>query len=156
MQNAGLDEAQAGIKIAGRNINNLRYADDTTLMAESEEQLRSLLIKVKEESEKVGLKLNIQKMKIMASCHITSWQIDEGTMEIVTDFFSWAQKSLHMVNCSHEIKRYLLLGRKAMTNLSSVTQSCLTLCDSMDCSTPRPPSPSPTPGVYSDSCPLSR
>ena len=95
-------------------------------------------------------------MKIMASCHITSWQIDEGTMEIVTDFFSWAQKSLHMVNCSHEIKRYLLLGRKAMTNLSSVTQSCLTLCDSMDCSTPRPPSPSPTPGVYSDSCPLSR
>ena len=111
--------------------------DGTTLMEEGEEELKSLLMKVKEESEKAGLKLNIQKIKIMASSPITSWQIDEETMEIVTlDFFSWSPKSLQMVNCSHEIKRYLLLGRKAMINLSSVAQSCMTLCDSMECSTP--------------------
>ena len=120
MQNARLDEAQAAIKIARRNINNLRYADDTILMAESEEELKSLLMRVKEESEKVGLKLNIQKTKIMASGHITSWQIDGETMEIVTDFIFLGSKITADGDCSHEIKRHLLLGRKAMTNLDSV------------------------------------
>ena len=122
MRNAGLDEAQAGIKIARRNINNLRYADDTTLMAESEE-LKSLLMKVKEESEKVGLKLNIQKTKIMASGPITSWQIDEGTMETVRDFIFLGSKFTADGDCSHEIKKYLLLGRKVMTNLYSILKS---------------------------------
>ena len=115
-QNARLDEAQAGIKIAKRNINNLRYADDTTLMAEGKEELKSLLMKVKEESEKVGLKLNIQKTKIMASGPITSWQIDGKTMETVTDFIFLGSKITADGDCSHEIKRHLLLGRKAMTN----------------------------------------
>ena len=119
MRNSGLDEAQAKIKIAGRNINNLRYADDTTLMAENEE-LKSLLMKVKEESEKVGLKLNIQKTKIMASSPITSWQIDGETVETVADFILGGSKSTADGNCSHEIKRLLLLGRKAMTNLDSI------------------------------------
>ena len=116
MKNAGLEEAQAGIKIAGRNINNLRYADDTTLMAESEEELKRLLMKVKEESEKVGLKLNIQKTKIMASGPITSWQIDGETMETVTNFIFGGSKITADGDCSHEIKRCLLLARKAMTN----------------------------------------
>ena len=120
MQNAGLDEAQAGIKIAGRNINNLRYADDTTLMAESEEELKSLLMKVKEESEKVGVKLNIQKTKIMASSPITSWQIDGETIETVRDFILEGSKITADSDCSHEIKRWLFLGRKAMTNLGSI------------------------------------
>ena len=120
MQKARLDEAQAGIKIAGRNINNLRYADDTTLMAESEEELKSLLMKVKEESEKVGLKLNIQKTKIMASGPITSWQIDGETVETVTDFIFLSSKVTADDDCSHEIKRHLLLGRKVMTNLDSI------------------------------------
>ena len=123
MQNAGLDEAQAGIKIAGRNINNLRYADDTTLMAESEEELKSLLMKVKEESENVSLKLNIQKAKIMASGLITSWQIDEETMQTVKDFILGASKITADDDCSHEIKRRLLLGRKVMTNLDSIFKS---------------------------------
>ena len=123
MRNAGLEEAQAGIKIAGRNINNLRYADDTTLMAESEEELKSLLMKVEEESEKVGLKLNIQKTKIMASGPITSWQIDRETVEIVTDFIWGGSKITADGDCSHEIKRHLLLQRKAMTNLDSVLKS---------------------------------
>ena len=114
MRNVGLDEAQAEIKIAERNINNLRYADDTTLMAESKEELKSLLMKVKEEGEKVGLKLNIQKTKIMASGPITSWQIDGKTMETVTDFTSLDSKITADGDCSHEIKRHLLLGRKAM------------------------------------------
>ena len=117
-RNAGLDEAQAGIKIAGRNINNLRYTDDTTLKAESEEELKSLLMKVKEESEKVGLKLNIQKTKIMASSPILSWQIDGETMETVTDFILGGSKITAEGDCSHEIKRLLLPGRKAMTNLA--------------------------------------
>ena len=119
----GLDEAQAGIQIAGRNINNLRYADDTTLMAESEEELKSLLRKVKEESEKVGLELNIQKTKIMASGPITSWQIDGETVEIVADFIFWGSKITADGDCSHEIKRCLLRGRKAMTNLDSILKS---------------------------------
>ena len=119
MRNAGLEEAQAGIKIAGRNINNLRHADDTTLMAESKEELKSLLMKVKEESEKVGLKLNIQKMKIMASGPITSWEIDGETVETVTDFILGGSKITADGDCSHEIKRCLLLGRKVMTNLSA-------------------------------------
>ena len=123
MRNAGLDEAQAGIKIARRNINNLRYADDTTLMAESEEEFKSLLMKVKEESEKVGLKLNIQKTKIMASGPITSWQIDRETMETVTDFISLGSKITAGSDCSHEIKRRLLLGRKVMTNLDSILKA---------------------------------
>ena len=123
MQNAGLDAAQVGIKIAGRNINNLRYADDTTLMAESEEELKSLLMKVKEESEKVGLKLNIQKTKIMASGPITSWQIDGGTVGTVTDFIFGGSKITADGDCSHEIKRHLLLGRKTMTNLDSILKS---------------------------------
>ena len=117
MRNAGLEEAQAGIKIAGRNINNLRYADDTTLMTESEEELKRLLMKVKEESEKVGLKLNIQKTKIMASGPITSWEIDGET---VADFIFLGCKTAAVGDCSHEIKRHLLLGRKAVTNLDSV------------------------------------
>ena len=117
MRNTGLEEAQAGIKIAGRNINNLRYADDTTLMAESEEELKSLLMKVKEESEKVGLKLNIQKMKIMASGPITSWQIDGETAETVTNFILGGSKITADGDCSHEIKRRLLLGRKVMTDI---------------------------------------
>ena len=120
MRNAGLDEAQARIKIAGRNINNLRYTDDTTFMAESEEELKSLLMKVKEESEKAGLKLNIQKRKIMASDCITSLQIDGETMEIVTDFTFLSSKVTADGDCSHEIKRHLLLGKKAMTNLDSI------------------------------------
>ena len=120
MRNTGLEEAHAGIKIAGRNINNLRYADDTTLTAESEEEPKSLLMKVKEESEKVGLKLNIQKTKIMASSPITSWQIDGET---VADFIFWGSKITADGDCSHEIKRCLLLGRKAMTNLDSILKS---------------------------------
>ena len=120
---AALEEAQAGIKIAVRNINNLRYADDTTLMAESEEELKSLLMKVKEESEKVGLKLNIQKTKFMASGPITSWQIDGETMETVTDFNFLDSKITADGDCSHEIKRHLLLGRKLMTNLDSLLKS---------------------------------
>ena len=123
MRNTGLEEAQAGIKIAGRNINNLRYADDIILMAESEEELKSLLMKVKGESEKVGLKLNIQKTKIMASGPITSWQIDEETMETVTDFIFWGSKITADGDFNHEIKRHLLLGRKAMTNLGSILKS---------------------------------
>ena len=123
MRNAGLDEAQAGIKIAGRNINNLRYAEDTTLMAESEEELKSPLVKMKEESENVGLKLNIQKTKIIASCPITSWQIDEETMETVTDFIFLGSKITAHGDCSHEIKRHLLLERKCMTNLDSILTS---------------------------------
>ena len=120
IRNAGLEEAQAGIKIAGRNINNLRYADDTTLMAESEEKLKSLLMKVKEESEKVGLKLNIQKAKIMTSGPITSWEIDWETVETVSDFIS---KITADGDCSHEIKRCLLLGRKVVTNLDTIFKS---------------------------------
>ncbi len=123
MRNAGLEEAQAGIKIAGRNINNLRYADDTTLMAESKEELKSLLMKVKEESEKAGLKLNIQKTKIMASGPIISWRIDGETMETVRDFIFGGSKITADGDCSHEIKRRLLLGRKAMTNLDSIFKS---------------------------------
>ena len=123
MRNAGLDEAQAGIKIARRNINNLRYADDTTLMAESEEELKSLLMKVKEENEKVGLKLNIQKTKIMASGPITSWQIDGETVETVTDFILGGSKITTDGDCRHEIKRHLFLGRKVMTNLDSILKS---------------------------------
>ena len=122
MRNIGLDEAQAGIKIAGRNINNLRYADDTTLMAESEE-LKRLLMKVKEESEKVGLKLNIQKTKIMASGPITSWEIDEETVETVSDFIFGGSKITADGDCSHEIKRRLLLERKVMTNIDSILKS---------------------------------
>ena len=123
MRNAGLDEAQAGIKIARRNINNCSYADDTTLMAESEEELKSLLMKVKEESEKVDLKLNIQKTKIMASSPITSWQIDEETMETVADFIFLGSKITADSDCSHEIKRCLLLGRKLMTKLDSILKA---------------------------------
>ena len=123
MRNAGLEEAEAGIKIAGRNINNLRYVDDTTLMAESEEKLKSLLMKVKEESEKVSLKLKIQKTKIMASGPITSWQIDGETVETVADFILLGSKITAVGDCSHEIKRHLLLGRKSMTNLDSILKS---------------------------------
>jgi len=123
MQNARLDEAQAGIKIAVRNINNLRYSDDTTLMAESEEELKSLLMKVKEESEKVCLKLNIQKTKIMASGPITSWEIDGETVETVSDFILGGSKITADDYCSHEIKRHLLLGRKVTTNLDSILKS---------------------------------
>ena len=122
MRNAGPEEAQAGIKIAGRNINNLRYADDTTLMAESEEELKSLL-KVKVETEKFGLKLNIQKTKIMASGPITSWQIDGETMETVADFIFLGSKIMAEGDCSHEIKRHLVLGRKVMTNLDGILKS---------------------------------
>ena len=123
MWNARLDEAQTGVKISGRNINNFRYADDTTFMAESEEEQKNLLKKVKEESEKVGLKINIQKTKIMASDPITSWQIDGETMETVTDCISLGSKITVDGDCSHEIKRCLLLGRKAMTNLDSILKS---------------------------------
>ena len=123
MRNAGLEEAQAGIKIAWRNITNLRYADDTTLTVESEEELKSLLMKVKEESEKVGLKLNIQKTKIMASGPITSWQRDGEIMETVTDFIFWGSKITADGDCSHKIKRCLLLGRKVMTNPDSILKS---------------------------------
>ena len=123
MRNAGLEEAQAGIEIAGRNISKLRYADDTTLMAESKEELKSLLMKVKEESEKVGLRLNIQKTKIMASVPITSWEINGETVETVSDFIFGGSKITADGDCSHEIKRCLLLGRKAMTNLVSMLKS---------------------------------
>ena len=123
MRNAGLDKAQARIKIAGRNINNLRYADDTTLMAESKEELKSLLIKMKEESEKAGLKLNIQKTKIMASNRITSWQIDRETMETARDFIFLGSKVTADGDCSHEIKGCLFFGRKAMTNLDSILKN---------------------------------
>ena len=122
MRHAGLKETEAGIKIAGRNINNLRYADDTTLMAESEEELKSLLMKVKEESEKVGLKLNIQKMKIIASRPITPWEIGGETVETVSDFIFWGSKITADGDCSHEIKRRLLLGRKIMSNLDSILE----------------------------------
>ena len=127
MRNTGLDEAQTEIKIAGRNINSLRYADDATLMAESEE-LKSTLMKVKEESEKVGLQINIQKTKIMASGPITSWQIDGVTVETVTDFILWGSKITADGDCSHEIKRHLILGRKVMTNLGSILKSRDILC----------------------------
>ena len=123
MRNAGLDEAQAGIKLSGRNINNLRYADDTTLMAESEEELKNILMKVQEERGKVGLKLNIQKTKIMASGSITSWEIDGETVETVSDFIFLGSKITADCDCSHEIKRRLLLGRKVMTNLDSILKS---------------------------------
>ena len=123
MRNARLEEAQAGIKIAGRNIDNLRYADDTTLMAESKEELKSLLLKVKEESEKAGLKLNIQKTKIMASGPITSWEIDGETVETVRDFILWGSKITADGDCSHEIKRRFLLGRKVITNLDNILKS---------------------------------
>ena len=123
MQNPGLDKAQAGIKISRRNIYNLRYADDTTLVTESKEELKSLLMKVKEESEKVGLKLHIQKMKIMASGPITSWQIDGETVETVSDFIFWGSKITADGDCSHEIKRSLPFGRKVMTNLNSILKA---------------------------------
>ena len=123
MRNAGLDEAQAGIKIAERNINNLRYKDDTTLMTASDEELKSLLMKVKEESEKVALKLNIQKTKIIASGPITSWEIDGESLETVSDFIFWGSKITADGDCSHEIKRRLLLGRKITTNLDSIFKS---------------------------------
>ena len=123
MRNTGLEEAQAGIKVAGRNINNLRYADDTTLMAESEEELKSLLLKVKEQSAKVSLKLNIQKTKIMASSPITSWQIDRETVETVADLIFLGSKIAADGDCSHEIKRCLLLGRKVTTSLDSILKS---------------------------------
>ena len=128
MRNAGLDEAQAGIKIARRNINNLRYADDTTLTEESEEELKSLLMKVKGKSEKVGLKLNIQKTKIMASGPIISWQIDGEAMETMRDFILGGSKITADGDCSHEIKRYLLLGRQVMTNLDSILKAETLLC----------------------------
>ena len=128
MRNAGLEETQAGIKIAGRNINNLRYADDTTLMAEGEEEPKSLLMKVKVESEKVGLKLNIQKTKIMASGSITSWEIDGETVETVADFIFSVSKITANDDCSHEIKRRLLLRRKVMTNLDSIFKSRVLIC----------------------------
>ena len=174
MRNAGLEEAQARIKNAGRNINNLRYADDTTLMAESEEKLKSLLMKVKEESEKVGLKLNIQKTKIMASSPITSWEIDEET---VADFIFLGSKITANGDCSQEIKRRLLLGRKVMTNLDSILKSrditlsakvrlvssiqfsCSVVSNSLqphELQHARPPCPSSTPGVHSNSHPSSR
>ena len=128
MQNAGLDEAQAGIKTPGRNISDLRFADNITLMAETEEELQRLLMKVKEESEIVGLKLNIQKTKIMTSGGITSWQTDRETVEAVTDFIFLGSKITAYVDCSHEIKRHLLLGRKTMTNLDSILKAETLLC----------------------------
>ena len=128
MRNAGLEEAQDGVKIARRNINNLRYADDTTLMAETEEELKSLLMKVKEESEKVGLKVNTQKTKIMASGPITSWEIDGETVEAVPAFIFWGSKIIADGDCSHEIKRRLLPGRKVMTNLDSILKAETLLC----------------------------
>ena len=159
MRNAGLDEAQAGIKTAGRNINNLRYADDTTLMVESEEELKHLLMKVKEESEKVGLKLNIQKTKIIASGLISSWKIDGETMETVRDFIFFSSKITADGDCSHDIKRRLLLGRKPMTNLSSVQFSRSVVSDSLrphESRHARPPCSSPAPGVHSNSHPSSQ
>ena len=156
MRNAGLEEAQAGISIARRNINNLRYADDTTLMAESEEELKSLLMKVKEESEKVSLNLNIQKMKIMASGPITSWQMDEGTVETVADFIFLGSIITTDGDFSHEIKRRLLLGRKVMTNLVQFSRSVVS--DSLrphELQHARPPCPSPTPWVHPNPCPSS-
>ena len=159
MRNAGLEEAQAGIKIAGRNINNLRYADDITLMAESEEELNSLLMNMKKESDKVGLKLSIQKTKIMASGPMTSWEIDGETVETVSDFILGGSKITADVDCSHEIKSHLLFGRKAMTNLSSVQFSRSVVSDSLrphESQHARPPCPTPTPGVHSDSRPLSQ
>ena len=128
MRNTGLEEAQAGIKIARKNINHLKYADDTTLMAESEEELKSLLMKVKEEREKVGLKLNIQKMKIMASSPITSWEIDGETVETVSDFILEGSKITADGDCSHEIERHLLVGRKVMTNLDIIFKTETLLC----------------------------
>ena len=128
MRNAGLEETQAGIEIAGRNINNVRYADDTTLMVESEEELKSLLMKVQVESEKVGLKLNFQKTKIMASGPITSWEIDGETVETVSEFIFLGSKITTDGDCSHEIKRRLLLGRKVMTNLDSILKAETLLC----------------------------
>ena len=128
MRNGGLEEAQAGIKIARKNINNLRYADDFTLMAESEEELKSLSMKAKEASEKAGLKLSIQKTKIVASGPITSWQIDGETMETVRDFILWGSKITADGDCSHEIKRCFLFGRKSMTNLDSILKSRILLC----------------------------
>ena len=128
MRKPGLEEAQAGIKIAGRNISHLRYADDTTLLAESEEELKSLLMKVKEEREKVGLKLNIQKTKIMASGPITSWEIDGETVQTVSDFILGGSRITADGDCSHEIKRHLLLGRKVMTNLDSMSKAGTLLC----------------------------
>ena len=128
MRNTGLEETQAGIKIAGRNINNLRYADDTTLMTESEEELKGLLMKVKVQSEKVGLKLNIQKTKIIASGPITSWEIDGETVETVSDFLFWGSKIIADGDCSHEIKRRLLPGRKVMTNLKAYSKAEMLLC----------------------------
>ena len=128
MRNAGLEEAKAEIKIARRNIHNLRYADDTTLMAKSEEERKSLMMKVKQESEKVGLKLNIQKMKIMASGPITSWEIDGETVETVSDFIFWSSKITADGDCSHDMKRRLLLGRKVMTNLDSILKTETLLC----------------------------
>ena len=128
MQNAGLDKTQTGIKIAGRDINNFRYAVDTTLMAESKEELKSLLMKVKEENEKAGLKLNIQKVKVTASSSITSWQIDGKTMETVTDFLFLASKITAEIDCGHEMKRHLLLGRKVMTSLDSILKTVTLLC----------------------------
>ena len=128
MRNAGLEEAQARLKIAGRNTNNLRYADNTTLKAKSEEKLKSLLMRMKEESEKVGLKLNIQKTKIMASGPITSWEIDGETVATVSDFILWGSKITADADCSHEIKRCLLLGRKVMTNLGSIFRSRDIIC----------------------------
>ena len=128
VRNTGLEETQAGIKIAGRNIYHLRYADDNTLMAESEEELKSLLMKVKEESEKVGLKLSIQKTKIMTSCPITSWEIDRETVETVSDFIFGGSRITADGNCSHEIKRRLLLGRKVMINLDSIFKAETLLC----------------------------
>ena len=159
MRNAGLEKAQAGNKIAGRNINNVKYADDTTLMAESEEELKSLLLKVKEESEEVGLKLNIQKTEIMASGPITSWQVDGDTLETVGDFVFLGSKISADGDWSHEIKRRLLLGRKVMTNLSSLQFSCSVVFNSLrphESQHARPPCPSPTPGVHSDSRPSSQ
>ena len=159
MRNAGLEKAQAGNKIAGRNINNLRYADDTTLMAESEEELKSLLLKVKEESEEVGLKLNIQKTEIMASGPITSWQVDGDILETVGDFVFLGSKISADGDWSHEIKRRLLLGRKVMTNLSSLQFSRSVVFNSLrphESQHTRPPCPSPTPGVHSDSHPSSQ
>ena len=158
MQNSGLDEAQAVIKIAGRNINNLRYADDTTLMAESEEELKSFLVKVKEKNEKAGLKFNIHKMKIMASNPITSWQIDGETMETVTDFIFLGYKITADGDCSHEIKRCLLLGRKTVTNLVSQFSHSV-VSNSLQPHEPqhtRPPCPSQTPGVHPNPCPSSQ
>ena len=152
MKNAGLEEAQAGIKIAGRNINNLRYADDTTFMTESEEELKILLRKVKNESEKSDLKVNIQKTKIMASGPISSWQIDGET---VSNFIFLGSEITADSDCSHEIKRRLLLGRKVMTNLSSVQFSCSVMSSCLrphESQHARPPCPSPTPGVHPDSC----